>query len=75
MIEGLDEARRELMHRRSNNLEVFLYWYHSRNILSILLVDEDISPAITTEFLVPNDQGLAAFNHPFAYMPDGTPGN
>lgn len=64
-------GREELMHRRNNGVEVFLYWYRENNVLSILLNDEQANPPLSTEFNVPNDKGLEAFNHPFVWLPDG----
>ena len=71
-MERLDDTREELMHRRNNGVEVFLYWYRTHDILSVLLNDEKAEPPLSTEFIVPNDKGLEAFNHPYAWLPDGT---
>lgn len=57
-----------LMHRRNNGVEVFLNWHKSANILSIVLIDE--ADHKDWEFVVPNDSGIQAFEHPFAWLPD-----
>ncbi len=72
MMERLDDTREELMHRRNNGVEVFLYWYRTNNVLSVLLNDEQAQPPVHTEFFVPNDKGVEAFNHPYVWLPDGT---
>lgn len=56
----------ELSYRRSGQVEVFLRWLRDFNVIFIALQDEqDLDRA----FLVPNDKGNDAFEHPFAYMP------
>lgn len=69
-MENLDTTRVELNHRQNDGIEVFLYWYRSRNVLSILLNDTKAQPPLHTEFLIPNDKGMHAFEHPFAYLPN-----
>lgn len=58
----------ELAHRRSDRIDVWLYWHREANVLSIALKDhkEDFE----AEFQVPNDEGLHAFYHPYAFMPE-----
>lgn len=60
----------ELMERRNDGVQVFLNWHREANILTIALIDNKQTPPFATEFTVPNDKGLEAFNHPFAYMPE-----
>lgn len=57
-----------LAHRRNNGVEVFLNWHRAANILSIVLIDEQ--DAKDWEFVVPNDKGMQAFEHPYAWLPD-----
>lgn len=65
-----NNGRQELMARQNDGLSVFLNWHREANILSIVLIDNKQTPPFATEFTVPNDKGLEAFNHPFAYMPE-----
>lgn len=59
----------ELMHRRTAGIEVFLNWHRQANILTVMVRDESQTPPVTDEFVVPNDKGLEAFQHPYAYQP------
>lgn len=68
---------RELDHRRAHGVEVFLQWHKRSNTLRLILNDE--KEGLQYKFPVPNDKGLDAFYHPFAfaegqqgheYMPD-----
>lgn len=66
----LNNDSHELMFRRNNGLEVFLMWHKEANVLSIVMHDEQADPPLDTEFLVPNDKGMHAFEHPYAWLPD-----
>ena len=57
---------RELAHRRDHGIEVFLMWHKRANVLAIMLYD--FSTNASYNFTVPNDRGLDAFYHPFAYL-------
>jgi hypothetical protein len=59
--------RRELARRVSGGIEVTLYWRPADNSTSI-----EVRQAASEErlaFLVPREQALDAFNHPFAHLP------
>ena len=71
MTERLDEIPVELNSRRSDGIEVFLMWYRKHNVLSIMLDDMKANPPVHTEFFVPNDKGVEAFEHPYAWLPHG----
>ena len=62
--------RVELMDRRNDGLEVFLNWHREADILTIAMIDHKQEPPFTVEFVVPNDKGIEAFTHPYAYMPE-----
>ena len=68
----LNNDTEELMFRRNNGLEVFLMWHKEANFLSIVMNDEGSTPPLKTEFIVPNDRGVMAFEHPYAWLPDYT---
>ena len=70
MAERLDDTKHELNHRKRDGIEVFLYWYKTHNVLAILLNDTKAQPPLHTEFFVPNDKGMHAFEHPYAYLPN-----
>lgn len=64
----LNPGIRELMYREPlDGLEKFLFWHSDNNTLSIIIRDEREKRMYA--FQVPNDKGLEAFAHPFAYMP------
>jgi hypothetical protein len=58
-------ARRELAHRASNGIEVWLYWRKLTNRVSVEVLDERLDESF--EFEVEGQQALNAFNHPYAY--------
>lgn len=69
----LNPGIRELCHREPlDGLEKFLFWHSDDNTLSVIIRDEKEKRMYA--FQVPNDKGLEAFKHPFAYMPDGCEG-
>lgn len=57
----------ELMHRHNHGVDVFLMWHRDLDILSIVIKSDEQD----SEFVVPNDKGLKAFEHPFAFQPKG----
>lgn len=65
-----EQDRVELMERRGDGLEVFLNWHREANILTIAMIDYKQEPPFTTEFIVPNDKGMEAFEHPYAWLPE-----
>jgi hypothetical protein len=60
----------ELAHRQNDGIQVFLFWHKQANILTIALIDAKQNPPFATEFEVPNEKGMEAFNHPYAHMPE-----
>lgn len=58
---------KELAWRRDHGIEVFLYWHSKLNTLSIFVTD--INANQSQNFTVPNDKGLDAYYHPYAYSP------
>ena len=60
-------SRRELAHRVSGGIEVTLYWRADDNSTSI----EVWQPASEERlaFVVPSEDALEAFHHPFAHLP------
>ena len=64
------DDRVELAHRRNNGLDVFLLWHRSANVLTVAMIDEKQQPPFTAEFVVPNDKGMAGFEHPYAWLPE-----
>jgi hypothetical protein len=55
----------DLLHRRDSATEVFLMWHRTSNVLSIFL--SDLTNNRGYNFVVPNDKGLDAFEHPWVY--------
>lgn len=55
----------ELNHRRDAGIEVFLYWHKEANILALMLNEPNDNQGYA--FIVPNDSGNDAFEHPYAY--------
>ena len=62
--------RRELDHRTSDGIEVTLFWSGRPDRVTIEVVDHRSAEAL--EFEVDGGAALDAFNHPYAYAPDGT---
>lgn len=69
-MEQLPNDTVELADRRNDGIEVFLRWHKGANILTVALIDNKQEPPFATEFVVPNDKGMEAFEHPYAYMPE-----
>jgi hypothetical protein len=59
------ECRRELAHRASNGIDVFLFWDARSNDVSIEVVDQREESAF--ELRVDARSALDAFYHPYAY--------
>lgn len=64
-IEALTNEKLELMERKNNGIEVKFFWQRLGNICTIFLRDERENAAV--EFVVPNDEVMVWFNHPFAH--------
>ena len=64
-LEQLFDARRELAHRATNGIDVFLYWNETTNRVTVEVFDEPSSDGF--EFEVNQGHALDAFNHPYAY--------
>ena len=60
---------RELDYREGDGLEVALVWYRAGNEIAVKVLDTRTGE----RFEIPVDPASArdAFNHPFAYAPDG----
>ena len=58
------KCRRELAHRASNGIEVFLFWDACSNDVSVEVVDQREDSAF--ELRVDADSALDAFYHPYA---------
>ena len=59
-------CRRELAHRASNGIEVFLFWDACSNEVSIEVVDQHEDSAF--ELRVDAESALDAFYHPYAQL-------
>ncbi len=59
------KCRRELAHRASNGIEVFLFWDACSNDVSLEVVDQRENSAF--ELRVDADSALDAFYHPYAH--------
>jgi hypothetical protein len=57
-------ARRELAHRSSNGVDVFLLWSAGDDSLAVVVIDE---AADSFELVVTADEALDVFEHPYAY--------
>jgi hypothetical protein len=58
---------RELAHRRTGALDVFLLWHPVDDSVSVRVVD--LRTGVRIELDVEQSTALAAFHHPFAYAP------
>jgi hypothetical protein len=61
------ETRRELAHRASNGIEVFLFWSKATNQVTVEVFDARLDEGF--RFEVEGARALDAFNHPYAYAP------
>ncbi len=57
-------ARRELAHRSSNGIDVFLLWCPADDSLAVVVVD---ATADSFELVVDPTEALDAFEHPYAH--------
>jgi hypothetical protein len=57
--------RRELAHRRSDGIDVTLFWYGATNRVVIAVHDTRSDEAL--EFDINGSVAIDAFNHPYAY--------
>ena len=62
--------RRELAHRSSNGIQVWLYWDRVGDHLTVEAFDEDADEFFAIE--VPRERAMDAFRHPFAYLTSDT---
>lgn len=60
-------TRRELAHRASNGIEVFLFWSEPGNQVTVEVIDARVNECF--QFKVAGTHALDAFNHPYAYAP------
>jgi hypothetical protein len=58
-------SRRELAHRTSNGLEIFLFWNQPGNGITVEVFDAPSGEGF--EFPVDSSHALDAFHHPYAY--------
>ena len=61
------QPRRELAHRVTGGIEVTLYWYAENNSTSIEIWQPSTEERLA--FVIPGDQALETFYHPFAHLP------
>lgn len=64
-------TRRELAHRRSNGIDVSLFWDKVGDLLSLEVYDVKSNEFFAGE--VPRNRALDAFHHPFAYIGGAEP--
>jgi hypothetical protein len=62
---------RELAHRESADVDVTLFWRPEDNSLLLLLVE--VPTGVVFELPVRPEDAMAAFNHPYAYLPARVP--
>jgi len=58
--------KRELAHRASNGVSVWLFWAQVGDTLTVEVYDERQDEFF--ELDVPRDRALDAFHHPYAYL-------
>ena len=61
------DARRELAHRVSGDVEVTLYWSAADDSTSVEVWQPASGERLA--FVVPGEDALDAFHHPFAHLP------
>jgi len=59
-------TKRELAHRASNGVSVWLFWTAVGDILTLEVYDERSDEVF--ELDVPKDRALDAFHHPYVYI-------
>ncbi len=64
---------RELDHRHSDGVDVFLLWDARTDQVSIALTDERSGESLA--FVVDPSEALSAFRHPYVYTPHESFGN
>src|SRR5215203_5564857 len=57
--------KRELAHRRSDGIDVYLFWNQPNSLVTVSVFDERTNQGFELE--VDSRDALDAFNHPFAY--------
>ena len=57
--------KRELLERHSSGIQVIVYWLKQNNVVTLSLIDEDSNSGC--EFVIPNDEVMEWFAHPFAH--------
>lgn len=57
-------ARRELAHRSTNGIDVFLLWSPADDSLAVVVIDEN---ADSFELVVAPPEALDVFEHPYAH--------
>ncbi len=63
----VEVAARELAHRRSGALDIFLLWHPADDSVSIRV--EDLRTGVRFDLDVEQRSALEAFRHPFSYAP------
>ena len=63
----INHSRRELAHRVSGSIEITLYWCAEDNSTSIEVWQPPSEERLA--FVVPREDALDAFHHPFAHLP------
>lgn len=66
MLTSTREKRRELAHRRTDGIDVSLFWSKPTNRLTLEILDTGLGAAY--EFTVEGRDALDAFHHPYAYL-------
>jgi hypothetical protein len=67
----LQPRLRELAHRESSDVDVTLFWRPDDDSLLLLLVE--VPTGVVFEVPVRPEDAMAAFNHPYAYLPAKVP--
>ena len=62
---------RELAHRESSDVDVTLFWRPEDDSLLLLLVE--VPTGVVFEIPIRPEDAMAAFNHPYAYLPARVP--
>jgi hypothetical protein len=61
---------RELDHRHSDGIDVFLLWDARTDQVSIMLIDERSGESLA--FAVDPSEAMSAFHHPYSYATDAS---
>ncbi len=62
----IGRSTRELAHRRSGEIEVFLLWHPAFNRVELCILD--LATSLSMHLDVAPDRALDAFHHPYAYL-------